>query len=163
MILALRNGEKGLTGMPKIRSIRLICTIFTIIVSFLFYTSISQSAWFGEVKEPNTTKSIIERLKPVGQVAIEGAAPVSTKATAMSPADIGKYRYETTCKVCHGTGVAGAPKFKNAADWKPRMSAGINGMLAIAIKGKGGMPPKGTCMSCTDDELKSAIQYMLPK
>lgn len=147
--------------MPKIRKIRIIIAIIVVIVGFLFFIGTSQSAWFGEVKEPNTTKAISERLKPVGQVYIEGAAPVTAQAAA--PADIGKSRYETTCKVCHGTGVAGAPKFKNVADWKPRMSVGINGMLAIAIKGKGGMPPKGTCMSCTDDELKAAIQYMLPK
>jgi cytochrome c5 len=31
----------------------------------------------------------------------------------------------------------------------------------VVIAGKGGMPPKGTCMDCSDNELKSAIQYMI--
>jgi cytochrome c5 len=25
------------------------------------------------------------------------------------------------------------------------------------------MPPKGTCMTCTKEDLKAAIEYMLPK
>ena len=127
----------------------------------LFHANESQSAWFGEIKESNTAKAILERLKPIGQLAIEGAAP-AIAAVALSPAEMAKYRYETSCKVCHGAGIAGAPKFKSA-EWKPRMSIGIKGLLASSIKGKGGMPPKGTCMSCTDDELKAAIEYMLPK
>lgn len=129
---------------------------------FLFFVPVglSYSAWFGEVKESNTAKAITERLKPLGQVTIDGAAPANTVAVA--PGDVGKNRYETSCKVCHSAGIAGAPKFKSA-EWKPRMSVGISGLLASAIKGKGGMPPKGTCMSCTDEELKAAIEYMLPK
>ena len=39
--------------------------------------------------------------------------------------------------------------------------SGIGRKLKVAIAGKGGMPPKGTCMDCTDNELKSAIQYMM--
>jgi cytochrome c5 len=144
--------------------IRRTSCFFVTLIAFLslFYIDASQSAWYGEVRDSNTSQAILKRIKPIGQVTIEGAAAVAATA-AINPADIGKHRYETTCKACHGTGVAGAPKFKSAADWKSRMSVGINGMLAIAIKGKGGMPPRGTCMSCTDDELKSAIEYMLPK
>jgi cytochrome c5 len=34
-------------------------------------------------------------------------------------------------------------------------------MLATAKKGKGAMPPKGTCMGCSDADLKAAIEYMV--
>lgn len=144
--------------MSKIRS----TSGFFIIVGYLslFSFNTSHAAWFGEIKEPNTAKAIEQRIKPIGQVSVAGAPAPSAQATG--PVDIGKSKYETFCKVCHAAGVAGAPKFKSA-EWKPRMSAGMNSLLAVAIKGKGGMPPKGTCMSCTDDELKAAIQYMLPK
>jgi len=73
----------------------------------------------------------------------------------------GQKTYDTTCKVCHATGVANSPKLGDKAAWAPRIATGIDAMLAVAIKGKGGMPPKGTCMACTDDELKAAIEYMV--
>ena len=47
-------------------------------------------------------------------------------------------------------------------DWKERLPMGIDGLLVSAIKGKGGMPPKGTCRSCSDEELRLSIEYMLP-
>jgi cytochrome c5 len=55
----------------------------------------------------------------------------------------------------------GAPKFASLEDWAPRIERGIDDLLMVAIAGKGGMPPKGTCMDCSDNELKSAIQYMI--
>jgi cytochrome c5 len=55
----------------------------------------------------------------------------------------------------------GAPKFAFLEDWAPRIERGIDDLLVVAIAGKGGMPPKGTCMDCSDNELKSAIQYMI--
>ncbi|MFI4938604.1 MAG: c-type cytochrome [Candidatus Berkiellales bacterium] len=36
-------------------------------------------------------------------------------------------------------------------------------MLDIAKKGKGAMPPKGTCMQCSDEELRKTIEYMIPQ
>jgi len=109
-------------------------------------------------------EAIAARLKPAGTVEVAGggvaAAPVVKQALA---ANAGELRYKSTCSVCHETGVAGAPKFRNAADWKTRMATGMDVMLDFAIKGRGGMPPKGTCMQCSDEELKMAIEYMLPK
>lgn len=146
--------------MPKIRR---RTSFLTVLVGCLVLSQVGSSyaAWFGEVTESNTAKAIMDRIKPIGEVTLDGAPP-ATQQAAIAPADVGKHRYETSCKVCHAAGVAGAPKFKSA-EWKPRMSVGMSGLLAVAIKGKGGMPPRGTCMSCTDDELKAAIEYMLPK
>lgn len=75
----------------------------------------------------------------------------------------GKKTYEATCKVCHNpaSAIPNVPKLGDKAAWAPRIATGIDAMLAVAIKGKGAMPPKGTCMSCTDDELKAAIEYMV--
>ena len=33
--------------------------------------------------------------------------------------------------------------------------------FASAIAGKGGMPAKGTCMDCSDNDIKVTVQYML--
>jgi len=55
----------------------------------------------------------------------------------------------------------GAPKFGNQADWAPRVKRGIADLVKVAIAGKGAMPPKGTCMDCSDDEIKAAIEHMI--
>jgi len=81
-------------------------------------------------------------------------------AAGIASAD-GKTTYDTKCAVCHAAGVAGAPKFGDKAAWEPRIATGMDAMLAIAISGKGAMPPKGTCMDCSDDDLKASIQYMV--
>ena len=73
----------------------------------------------------------------------------------------GQKTYQASCQACHATGAANAPKLGDKAAWAPRIATGIDAMLAVAIKGKGAMPPKGTCMTCTDDELKAAIEYIV--
>lgn len=110
------------------------------------------------------------RIKPIGEVQIEQKANVKVEPTqttqkeeakAESP---GENTYEHYCITCHRDGVAGAPKFRNAADWGPRLKEQkIEGLLANALKGINAMPPKGTCMDCSETDIKEAIQYMLPK
>ncbi len=41
----------------------------------------------------------------------------------------------------------------------------IDALVMVAIKGRPtrGMPVKGTCTNCTRDDLRAAIDYMLPK
>lgn len=73
----------------------------------------------------------------------------------------GKQTYDTYCQACHNTGVAGAPKAGDKAAWEPRVAQGMEVLMNTAVNGKGAMPPKGTCMSCSDDELKAAIKYMV--
>ena len=109
-------------------------------------------------------KKIIERIKPVGAVTVEGGAAANAateSAAAVAEADIGKHRYETTCKICHDTGLAGAPKFGDKAEWKPRIAQGMDHLVQMAITGLGAMPPRGTCNSCSDDEIKKTVEYMV--
>lgn len=73
----------------------------------------------------------------------------------------GEELYNTKCSVCHAAGIAGAPKFGDATLWAPRAAKGMDALLATAKTGLNAMPPMGTCMDCSDDELKAAIQYML--
>lgn len=74
---------------------------------------------------------------------------------------IGETLYSASCFACHGTGVAGAPKIGDKADWGPYMDTGLDTMLQIAITGKGAMPPRGTAINASDEELESAILYMI--
>ena len=41
------------------------------------------------------------------------------------------------------------------------MDTGLDTMLQLAISGKGAMPPRGTAMNASDDELRDAILYMI--
>jgi len=74
---------------------------------------------------------------------------------------IGKEVYMKSCVACHAAGVAGAPKLGDKAAWAPRIATGMDALLNSAINGKNVMPPRGTCASCSDDELKAAIEYMV--
>lgn len=107
--------------------------------------------------------TVVERIAPLGQVYLEGdidvntiKAPVKTTSKARSGEEV----YVATCSSCHSVGVLGAPKFGNQADWAPRLKRGIADLVKVAISGTGAMPPKGTCMDCSDDELKAAIEHM---
>lgn len=88
------------------------------------------------------------------------AAALMVPAAAMAERD-GATVYNTKCAMCHASGVAGAPTVGKADEWAPRAAMGIEALLASAKKGKGGMPPAGLCMDCTDGELQAGIQYML--
>lgn len=73
----------------------------------------------------------------------------------------GEEIYKTKCFVCHMTGAGGAPKLEDKAAWAPRLKSGLETLLNSVKNGRNFMPPKGTCMDCTDAELKAAVKYMM--
>jgi cytochrome c5 len=81
-------------------------------------------------------------------------------ATRTASAD-GQKIYQASCQACHATGVAGAPKLGDKAAWAPRIAKGNDAMLSSVKNGLKAMPPKGTCMSCSEDELRAAMEYMV--
>ena len=101
-------------------------------------------------------KSIIDRIKPYGEVNV-GSAPV---VTASSAAD-GKGTYTSSCAACHATGAAGAPKVGDKAAWKSRIAQGDETLFDHAINGFNAMPPKGGNASLSDDAVKAAVKYMV--
>lgn len=113
-----------------------------------------------------TDEAIAERLKPVGEVCIQGeecaAAGAGAAVAAGGAARSGEDVYGRFCTACHSTGLLNSPKTGDSAAWaaKSEASGGLEGMLKNAISGINAMPPKGTCSDCSDDELKAAIQHM---
>ncbi|MET1218538.1 MAG: c-type cytochrome [Glaciecola sp.] len=104
-------------------------------------------------------EEIKDRIMPVGSVKVAGA--VAASAAAAGP-KTGKDIYNQACSACHAAGVLGAPKTQDAADWKPRLDAkGFDTVWQNAIKGINAMPPMGTCGTCTEDDIKIAIEYMI--
>lgn len=65
-----------------------------------------------------------------------------------------------TCNVCHSAGVAGAPKLDDKEAWANRLAKGDEELLASVRNGLNAMPPMGTCMDCTDEDLATLIDLM---
>lgn len=82
-----------------------------------------------------------------------------------STANVGEQIYNTTCFGCHGTGVAGAPKIGDHKAWAPRIETSLPTLYAHSINGfkgsSGTMPPKGGNSALSDDDVKSAVDYMI--
>ena len=97
--------------------------------------------------------------KPI--VAESAPAPAAAAPAAGAAKPDGKKVFESTCVVCHGTGVAGAPKFGDKAAWAPRIKTGIDTLYQVALTGKGAMPPKGGNKDLPDADVKAAVDYMV--
>ena len=64
------------------------------------------------------------------------------------------------CAKCHQEGVGGAPKIGDRNAWRPRLTQGIDNLVRSAIRGHGGMPPRGDKADLTDAEIRSAVLHM---
>ncbi|MFM1895183.1 MAG: hypothetical protein RLZZ385_257 [Pseudomonadota bacterium] len=130
-------------------------------------------------------QSIINNIAPVGQVCLQGqdcnasgssssaaapaAAPAATTvAAAAAPAEAPAAAgfdaaavYQQSCFACHGTGAAGAPRFGDSAAWEEKMAKGMDAVVANAINGINAMPAKGMCMTCSEDDIRALIDYMV--
>ena len=98
---------------------------------------------------------------PAPAAAPPATAVASAAPAAAAPAGAGKKVYDTTCMACHATGVAGAPKFGDKAQWAPRIQLGMDTLHTAALKGKGAMPPKGGNTALSDADVMAAVDYMV--
>lgn len=89
-----------------------------------------------------------------------GLATTGSVAQAAGPRS-GEDVYESKCAACHISGAAGAQKLGDKAAWAPVIAKGIDVLYTSTISGFNGMPAKGLCFDCTDDELKAAVDYMV--
>ena len=131
------------------------------LVVSLFAGLFLSSASFAE---GSIEDEIRERIKPVGEVCVAGedcGDIAASVAAAPSGPRSGEDIYSSTCFGCHGTGAAGAPKFGDAAAWSTRMGKGMDAVVSNAINGFNAMPPRGTCGACSDDDIASAVKYMV--
>jgi len=105
------------------------------------------------------------RLQSPAEVCVVGdecAAGLTLPGAADGPTDP-ETVYTTFCSACHNTGLNNAPKLADAEAWEPRVAKGIDALYESAVNGfnNGAMPPKGTCMSCSNDVLHATVDYML--
>lgn len=88
-------------------------------------------------------------------------APTEVAAAEVS----GKPVYEQACALCHDMGIGGAPAIRDKPAWSPRISRGLEQMVQHAIEGytgeSGFMPAKGGFTHLSDDEVATAVSYMV--
>lgn len=111
---------------------------------------------------------IEQRIKPVGQVCVQGEDCGDVATSAVASAGSGEPRsgedvYNAACMACHGTGAAGAPKIGDPAAWAERIAQGNDSLYEHAINGLNGMPAKGLCMDCSEEEIQVAVDFMVEK
>ncbi len=104
----------------------------------------------GGLTDSERTKALEVRIQKVGKVEIRDAD---------RPLKAGEEVYKAQCLVCHGAGVAGAPKLGDAAAWGARIATGYEALLNSALKGKGAMGAQGGG-DFEDAEIGRAVVYM---
>ena len=87
-----------------------------------------------------TNDDIAERLKPVGEVCIQGEECAAAGPAAAAAGGGGLSAEEVVgkfCNACHGTGLLNSPKVGDTAAWQVRADekGGLDALLANAITG----------------------------
>jgi cytochrome c5 len=131
----------------------------TLTASILFVVTCYAAA----VVPPGTDEEISARLHPFGSVCRAGDACAggASSEVASTSGQSGQEIYDTFCFACHATGMSEAPKFGDAEAWGERVAKGLDTLLTNTINGINVMPPKGTCMACSDSELEAVITYII--
>ncbi len=73
----------------------------------------------------------------------------------------GQQVYNQLCMACHMTGATGAPIMGNKEAWAPRLEKDMTTLLQHSIEGFNAMPPKGGNPSLSDQDMASAVVYMV--
>ena len=118
-----------------------------IIIGLVYYVVSANKPAAGAVDVEQTTAQRIQR---VGTVEVRDAN---------RPLASGEAVYTAQCVACHAAGLAGAPKFGDAAAWGPRIATGYEALLTSALKGKGAMGAQGGG-DFSDVEIGRAVVHM---
>jgi cytochrome c5 len=103
------------------------------------------------------TLAALQRIRPVGNAVTE--APTSAGTAPAAPRD-GRAVYRAACVACHDAGIAGAPKIGDKGAWSSRVAQGQATLVKHAMEGFKGMPAKGGCASCSDADIRAAVEYL---
>lgn len=125
------------------------------------------------LEDPEVQAQINERIAPVGRVLMMGDEALAAAAAAptVAPEQVqapmsGPQVYNAACYLCHSApGVGGAPVIGDVSAWASRVEQGTDVLNDHALNGYQGdtgfMPAKGGRMDLSDDEVISAVEYML--
>lgn len=89
------------------------------------------------------------------------AAPAEAAAVPVAATDnAGEQLFNAQCAACHATGLLNAPKYGDAAAWKPRIAQGKDTLYTHAAKGFNQMPAQAT-NGVTEEQIHAAVDYMV--
>ena len=148
--------SQGTSGSTK-----LMLIVWALAMIFIGFKALNAPSGDSSHTETLVDNTVLERIKPVGEVRIDTDTQVASVEIVETAERSGEEIYNSKCAGCHTSGVMGAPKYASLADWSSRIDLGLDKLTASAIAGKGGMPARGTCMDCSDNEIKVTVQYML--
>ncbi len=131
---------------------------------FISVMGLAFAAWITTVMANPIEDDIIARIQKIGNVCLEGEACAGQKVAqaASGGAKDPQAVYDRSCATCHAMGIAGAPKWADVAAWGPRIDKGMDVLYASGINGLApGMPAKGMCFDCSDDDIKAVVDLMV--
>jgi len=86
----------------------------------------------------------------------------ATSIAAEDDAFDAEQTYRASCFACHGTGAAHSPEVGDQIEWEIRMEKGMDTLVQNTINGLNGiMPPRGLCTTCSDEQLKEVVDFMV--
>jgi cytochrome c5 len=136
--------------------------IFIAILSNVFAGYASSASENYKVQIQSDTN---QRIAPSGKINLASNPSIKQEVMVASVSETkiltAKEVYNTVCMSCHTSGAAGAPVIGNNSQWSDRLSKGKDTLYASAINGIGIMPAKGGVSSLSDNEIKSAVDYIL--
>ncbi|MDA0694468.1 MAG: c-type cytochrome [Proteobacteria bacterium] len=121
----------------------------------------STAAWALSDKQ---RAAIEARIAPVGEVCLLGDSSCGgAVAVANAAPRSGEEVYNSACMACHVSGAGGAPIVGDIAAWQPRIAVGMAALYDSGVNGVPGtsMMAKGGCMSCSDEEINGAVDFMV--
>ncbi len=155
-------------------NISIILGMSAVLMAFVFVLVAHHRSMSDRVRQNRgallaTGSSVAERIRPVGQISVPSAEtqrePVKSAVAASSPSRDGQQVYQLSCVVCHGAGIAGAPKLDDKGQWAARIAKGVDTLYASAVNGvqgsAGAMPAKGGNPALSNAEVKAAVDYMV--
>ena len=105
--------------------------------------------------------AIEERTSPIAKVCLEGDDSCGVTVVAAATEPKSAEEVYKACGACHDSGAAGAPKMGDVVAWAPRIEQGMDTLYMSVINGLNAMPAKGLCMTCSDEDIKVTVDYMV--
>jgi cytochrome c5 len=75
----------------------------------------------------------------------------------------GRQVYLNVCIACHQRGEMAAPVIGNTSSWEYRAQEGLVTLYRHTINGYNQMPIKGACVTCEDDDIIAAVDYIVSR
>lgn len=130
----------------------LLSFIVPVLVIVLLVKFVDSGTRTGAGVDAMSPAAVEARIQPVARFELRAGGAGALRA--------GAEVYKTQCAACHEAGVAGSPKFGDAAAWGPRIKTGYAALLNSVLKGKGAMAPQGGG-EFGDLEIGRAIVHMV--